>query len=98
MSIDGDASPWSFYRYLVSVVLPDPSLGSGYRADKTRMELDDLFKDANPGDVVGVEDAPWETLKKAINMPQAQAMPQITTRCLAFQEAVINAPKRGKAD
>jgi hypothetical protein len=95
--IDGSTEPWELFRYLATVVIPDPGMGRGYKADKIRMDLETLFaKDENrrPGAIVGVEDEPWETMKKVIEKPGGEVPPTLTRSCLSHQAAIVEAPKR----
>lgn len=99
--IENDGSemePWTFQRYLATLVLPDPAMGKGYKADKAVRAVDKAFEGAKPGDVVGVEDDHWERMKTAVEDPQG-GRPNlgITSQLVPFAEAIVEA-KETKPD
>lgn len=96
IQIDGDKEPWTMFRYLATCVVPDPGLGKGYKADRMRCELEDLFREATPGSIVGIEEAPWEKLCKVLEAPSGDLPRALTQACLPFAEAIVGAPKRPK--
>jgi hypothetical protein len=86
--------PWTFHRYLENVVLPDPSIGTTYKALKACSEVDRQFQNVTPGEVVGVEDEHWAFLTNAIEAPKGSGIhPGILRQFLPFMDAVLEAKK-----
>lgn len=90
---------WSFSRYLENVVLPDPSIGTTYKALTSCATVSAQFKHAVSGTWVPVEDAHWEMLKGAIEDPKGGGIsPGILRQFLPFMQAVIEAESKKPAE
>lgn len=94
--------PWSFHRYLENIVLPDPSMGTGYKSLKACAIIDEQFKQAEPNSWIGVEEEHWNMLKTAIEEPRGSGVsPSILRQFIPFMDAVFEAvtkkPKSKKA-
>lgn len=90
---DGNsAESWSLVRYLENIVLPDPSMGAGYKAIRSCAIVGEQFKDAVPGSWVGVEDEHWKMLKNTIENPKgAQFSAASLRQFLPFMESILEA-------
>jgi hypothetical protein len=91
ITVDGDETPWTIYKYLVSIVLPDPAMGKGYQSDRARASIREAFSCAEPGEFVGVEDEHYGLLRKTVEEPESTISPQVTMQLIGFQDAIIEA-------
>ena len=69
-----DEKPWSMVRYLMEIVLVDPSM-KGRKDRQTAKECREKFLKAKPGDVVEVSEECCDRVKKLINDPSYRAAP-----------------------
>lgn len=90
---DGKAMPpWSFARYLENVVLPDPAMGTGYKALKACAIIESQFAGAAMGSWISVEEEHWNMLKTAIENPKGGGIsPGILRQFIPFMDAVLEA-------
>ena len=97
---DGSVSPpWSFGRYLDVIVLPDPAMGAGYKVLKACRIVEEQFRDAKPGDWVGVENEHWGMLKQAIENPQGGGVhPGVLWGFLPFMDSILEAKSEKPID
>mgnify|MGYP007063604129 CR=1 FL=1 len=91
ITVDGSVIPWRMSRYLSDIVLPDPALGKGYKADLVRSTIRASFKDANTGDVVPVEDEHYDMVRAVIEGPESTTPPIVTMQLFPFQSAFVEA-------
>ena len=84
--------PWSFLRYLANIVLPDPAMGTGYKALKACALIEQQFKDAAPHAYVAVEEEHWNILKAAIENPKGGGIHSgVLRQFIPFMDAVLDA-------
>tara|TARA_B100000029_G_scaffold119127_1_gene112232 strand:+ start:270 stop:644 length:375 start_codon:yes stop_codon:yes gene_type:complete len=93
ITVDGSVIPWRMSRYLSDIVLPDPALGKGYKADLVRSTLSAAFKDAKPGDFVPIEDEHYEMVRGVIEGPESDTPPIVTMQLFPFQAAFVEASR-----
>lgn len=87
-----DMPPWSFARYLENIVLPDPAMGTGYKALKACAIIEDQFKQAVTGSWVGVEEEHWNMLKNTIENPKGGGIHSgVLRQFIPFMDAVVEA-------
>jgi len=92
-------APWGMFRFLVTIVLPDPAFGKGYDCDRARRGIKAAFRDAKPGDVVVIEDQWSDMLAKAIREPKSDGVNNaIREQLFPFQDALIEAGKERPAE
>ncbi len=84
--------PWSFSDYLENVVLPDPQMGTSYKALKACALIDKQFEDVEPGEWVAVEEEHWNMMKVTIENPKGSGIhPGVLRQFIPFMDAVIDA-------
>jgi len=84
--------PTSFSDYLENIVLPDPAMGTGYKALKACALIEKQFASVAPGEWVAVEDAHWEMMKRTIENPKGSGIhPGVLRQFIPFMDAVIDA-------
>jgi len=93
LTVDGDDTPWSMYRYLADIVLTDTAMGKGYEVDRIRSTIQEAFKDASPGNCVAVEDAHYDKVQAVIVEPGSEIPPVVTMQLFAFQQAFVDASR-----
>lgn len=88
----------SLHRYLMMFVVDAqekstdgrapgaPKIGIGYDGNRRISKLDRAFGEAQPGDVVAVEDADWKIVKKIIE-ERAWTPPSFGACFISFEEA-----------
>jgi hypothetical protein len=80
-----------FAEVVVDTWLSHPEqFGQGITALRSGIKLEALFRGAEVGTWVPVEDADYERLKKAVE--QATYNPAVSRYLLPFAEAILNAP------
>ena len=93
LTVDGDDTPWSMYRYLADIVLTDTAMGKGYEVDRIRSTIQEAFKDASPGNCVAVEDDHYDKVQAVIVEPGSEIPPVVTMQLFAFQQAFVDASR-----
>ena len=91
---DGKNEVWSFLRFVVDFLLPDPAAGSGYAAYVAADEIQEKVKEAvgSRQKYVELTEAQWKILKDVIENPQARGRGPIgPSQLLPFMRAVLTA-------
>lgn len=95
--------PWSMRRFLSVIILPNQkAMPQGMKGAMTASRIRSLFRDVRPTDVVPVESADWEAIKKVIETPDTvwnQALlGQMTCFMAAWLDAKEEPPTSPKAE
>lgn len=92
LDANGKVDSWSISRYLETVVLADPGIGTDYKSLKACFAVDEAFLKAVPGKYVEVDYDHWEKLKETIENPKGGGIsPSILRQFLPFMDAIIEA-------
>ena len=81
---------WTLHSFLVNVVLPDPAMGKGFKADLARFTVEAAARDEKKW--LEVEDEHWEMLKESVEKPTGEMDNRARMQLLPFQRAIVDAP------
>ena len=89
-----DEKPFSMVRYLIDLLLVDPSM-KGRKDRQTARECREKFLKAKPGDIVEISEECCDRLKKLINEPSYRAAPAtIMEQFDDFDTCILDAPTK----
>jgi len=98
LTANGKVDSWSISRYLETVVLADPGIGTDYKSLKACFAIDAAFVKAIPGKYVEVDEDHWKKIKETIENPKGGGIsPSILRQFLPFMDAIVEA-KSDKPD
>jgi len=85
---------WSFYKYLLELVLSDLAMGTGYAYTKARSIIKEKFRKAKVGDWVELEDEQWKLLRLVLIEPKGspntfQKSLDVLEQFIPFMEAIV---------
>lgn len=95
-----DTEIWTFYKFMVHIVLNDPAMGRGYPYLKARKSIQSKFEPASVGDWVALEDDQWMLIRNTLVEPQGSPVSLILPlsvhqQFLPFAESIVE-PDRVK--
>lgn len=97
---EGKPETWSFLRFVLDFLLPDPAAGSGYSAYVAAEEIEQKVREAvnSKQRYVELTEAQWTVLKDVIEHPQARMRGPIgPSQLLPFMRAIVNATEEKPA-
>ena len=68
---------------------PQLKMGDGYKGIKRTAEIDRAFKDAKPGEIVGLEEETWAALKTCIEEKSWAGSALFGAQLIAFTDAIM---------
>jgi len=87
-----DVAPTTFHQFVMrNLVSNNDVFGQGYASVLAAFKVDAAFRDADPGDVVDLEDDVHEKLCDALNRAEWR-IPAIAMQYMAFMAAIVDAP------
>jgi len=93
-SPDTPEQPFTLYRYVVTFVTPDPAWAGGDKGRKplrAASKFEDALENAQPGDVVAIEDDWHARARRAIEEPEGKGPTAIMPQLIPLMDAICDA-------